>query len=254
MGGFTNEYRSSLPRPPLRFDEKNPLSSSGLKTIPKSSPGELMGACRFTGLVHSPFENVVRKISRPPRPGCPFEEKYRVVSFRINGNISSEGVLITAPAFTARPKLSFGDLRVDIQISFPPCPLGRLLVNTRVSSSGLMEGLPKTVVLSPPRSRALGSPQLRPARLDTIILQPCSVPLSFEQRVKYIWLNLLFTAGLPSLASVLIMPPVSSCTGVDHWPFGSSFETNRSLKFCPVQLSISLPVAASRVDVNMMVL
>ena len=201
---------SSLPRPPLRLEEKNPLSSSGLKTMAKSSAGEFTGNWRFTGFVHSPFENAERKMSRPPIPGCPLEEKYKDVSFRINGNISSPGVLITGPAFNGLPKFSEVVFRVETQMSFPPCPLGKLLENNNVSSSGLIEGFPNTVVLSPPRLSATGSPQLRPARLDTIILQPCNVALSLEQRVKYIWLNLLFTVGFPSLASVFTTFEVSS--------------------------------------------
>src|ERR1035437_7424163 len=60
-------YRSSLPFPPTRLEEKYPLLSS-LNIIPKSSSEEFIGGIRLPGLLHFPFFITEEKRSSTPNP------------------------------------------------------------------------------------------------------------------------------------------------------------------------------------------
>ena len=54
-------------------------------TIPKSSNSELIGASRQTGVSHVESEKIEKKISFPPCPGSPSDEKKSSPEGLING-------------------------------------------------------------------------------------------------------------------------------------------------------------------------
>ena len=87
------EYISSLPLPPLLFDEINPSPLVSLIEKAKSSALLFTGIPTFLADAHFPSTSFVKKTSNPPKPNCESDEKYKVFSFAINGNISCPSVL-----------------------------------------------------------------------------------------------------------------------------------------------------------------
>ena len=129
---------SSLPRPSNRLETKNPFRSLGLAVNPKSSAPELMGFRMFWACSQSEPPPLLRKISKPPMPGCPSDAKNKTVSDAwIKGNISSLSVLMVAPRFTGSSQVSSW-VRFINQISRPPKPPSALLA-TKYNLSSLTE-------------------------------------------------------------------------------------------------------------------
>ena len=109
----------------LKGEERVILEADGSGPIQKvfaeaSQVGEVRGFVAYDPKQLADFD--AEKISRPPRPACPSEEKNKVPSFRMKGNISSESVFTIGPRFSGLLQLS--PSRLHIQMSFPPEPPG----------------------------------------------------------------------------------------------------------------------------------
>ena len=94
-----------------------------------------MGEPILRASVHSLFTKEDLKISYPPNPTKPLEEKYKAVSYLSVGNFSFPGVLIFGPRFSALPKGFVFLSRFAIHKSNSPSPFGKLDANTIVNSS-----------------------------------------------------------------------------------------------------------------------
>ena len=100
--GKSNENKSQPPTP-ARLSLlllKKPFLPSKLTNKPTSSFSELMGYPMFLGSSQSLLRNLLMKMSNPPTPGCPLDEKYKVCeSAWMNGDFSSCAVLMFPPKF-----------------------------------------------------------------------------------------------------------------------------------------------------------
>ena len=65
----------------------------------KSSFSLLTGVSKLIGSETVLSKILLAKTSNSPFPGCPFDEKYKILSSLIKGNISRSTVLIFGPKF-----------------------------------------------------------------------------------------------------------------------------------------------------------
>src|SRR4026208_1617154 len=96
---------------------------------------------RFTGVLQVPSSFFLEtKISSPPNPGHPADEKYKVFpSACINGDFSSYSVLMESPRFTGTFHFPFLS-RYETQTSLLPFPPLRLLTKYKAFPSGEIQG------------------------------------------------------------------------------------------------------------------
>src|SRR5690606_32432316 len=90
----------------------------------------------------------------PPKPGCPFDVKYKVeLSAAIQGAVSSKAVFISGPKFSGTCHRPCS--KRESQISFPPKPPSRLLTKYNTLLSTDKEGIPSkagVLMVAPKRS------------------------------------------------------------------------------------------------------
>ena len=79
---------SSLPLPPLLFEETKPSPVASFILKAKSSALLLTGIPTFRAEAHFPSTSLVKNTSNPPRPNCESDEKYKLFLSPIKGNIS----------------------------------------------------------------------------------------------------------------------------------------------------------------------
>src|SRR5664280_2493679 len=182
-GGSSKENRSSFPFPFL-VELNIPFSFPSSNAMPKSSAKLLIGGFMFSTIQLPSGCSFALKISRPPIPICPSDEKYNVPSSLIYGKSSSPEVLISGPRLTGFDQESPGLSLVTFQISFLPKPPARSETKYSVNPSFEMEGCAATNE-SGRIWIFLGLPHLSPAFLVYIITQPFFSRFPVSQRVKY---------------------------------------------------------------------
>src|SRR5664280_2849834 len=182
-GGSSKENRSSFPFP-FRVELNIPFSSPSSNAIPKSSAKLLIGGFMFSTIQLPSGCSFALKISRPPIPICPSDEKYNVPSSLIYGKSSSPEVLISGPRLTGFDQTSPALSLVDFQISFLPKPPARSETKYNVSPSFDIEGCAATRE-SGKIPIFFGMLHLSPILFEYIIIQPFFSRFPASQRVKY---------------------------------------------------------------------
>src|SRR5664280_2389925 len=182
-GGSSKENRSSFPFPFL-VELNIPFSFPSSNAMPKSSAKLLIGGFMFSTIQLPSGCSFALKISRPPIPIRPSDEKYNVPSSLIYGKSSSPAVLISGPRFTGLDQLSPSLNLVTFQISFLPKPPVMSETKYNVSPSFEIDGCAATRE-SGSNLIFLGSLHLSPIFLVYIIMQPLFSRFPTSHLVKY---------------------------------------------------------------------